>query len=128
MRVWAGWFVALTVAIGLVAVLSGLQVIGGALTAALYGIVVVAAGVGTRLVAQRRRGVVRSDAPDGVEQEIALRAGAAAFLVAVLVIVALGALAAIRSEWELAAWCYGAAVVTLAGYGIIYAVLRRRTS
>lgn len=126
MRVWASWIVALTVGIGLVAVLSGLEVIGGAVTAALYGLVVIAAGVGTRLIAQHRRAAVRSDAPNSVEREIALRAGAGAFSVAVLVIVALGALAAIRGEWETAAWSFGAAVVTLAGYGVIYAVVRRR--
>ena len=127
MRVWATWSLGVAGAIALVATLAASGAVEGVVVAGLYGVIVLGAAVGTGQIARRRRSSARSDAADGVERDLATQAGSAAFPVAVVAILLLGLVGVVLGEIELAAWTYGAAVLAVTGYWVIYAVLRRRT-
>lgn len=126
MKTWIGWAVALVAAIGLVAVLDTQQVLDRSVSSVLFGVVVLVAGVGTKLLADRRRAAAREDADDGLERELARRAGAATFPVPLIAILLLGLWATVRAEWDVAVLCYLAAVLTVVVHTVVYARLRRQ--
>lgn len=127
MRVWIGLIAGVLGGIGVVSALASLELVTGGLSAALQGVVVVLAGLGTNLVARRRRSATRADAEDGVETEIARRSAAAALPVAILAILALGLWATVDEQWQFALLCYAAAVAVVVAHWLAYAVWRRRT-
>lgn len=124
MRTWLlvtlGWLALLAT----VAAVS--RVVPDAVAATLFGLFVVASGLGAKAFGARRRRAARADAPDSVERERAQLAAATSFQAALILVVALGAWLAFRDDYTAAAVAYGVVVVLVAVFWISYALLRRR--
>jgi uncharacterized membrane protein len=109
-----------------VAVAALADVLPGPVTAVLYGLVIIGSGLVSRWVAERRRRLTRADQPDSVEREHAQNAAAETFQVALVVMVALGAVLVFQRSFAAAGLTYAGAAVVVLAYWVRYATLRRR--
>jgi len=124
MRAWLllvlGWLALLATVYALA------RLLPDAAAAGLYGVFVLASGLGSRAFASRRRSSTRADAPDGVERERAAAAAGVSFQAALILMVASGAWLVVRGDYAAAAVTYGAVVVVIAVFWTSYSLLRRR--
>jgi small-conductance mechanosensitive channel len=125
-RFWIGWSATLVAALGVVVALAAQEVVDASVTSVLYVVVVLAAGLGTKILVDRRRAAARQDADDSIELELGRRAAAATFPVALVALALLGVATTVRGEWGLTALCVLAVVLTVVTHWVTYARLRRQ--
>ena len=97
-----------------------------ALPPALYAVIVMGGGLGARSVRRHRERTSRSADKGSVEHEIAQRAAAGTFEVALVAMVGFGLYLLLREQFALAVVLYLLIVMMIATYWVRYAMIRNR--
>ena len=126
MRPWVVFAAAVVGGFGVVYAVARMVPAGSPLVAVLLGLLVVGSGLGGRLTAVQARKADRTDAPDGVEQELATRAAAATVGVAYALVAGFGLWLLVERLYTAAAVCYLVLVVLVVAYRVAYGWLRRQ--
>jgi len=99
---------------------------GSALPAVLYGVIVMAGGLGARWIRKHREHASRSAKEGSVEQEIARRAAAGTFGAALVAMVVFGLYLVVQDQFLQAFVLYLLIVSVVATYWVRYAIIRNR--